>query len=158
MDIPDRSAGDPRIVEEVGLIMGDLMTAEDDAATIRWTAVPLLEFDPWLRTHPEYLDNGLPRYTVVTLNLASGARSVVADATETPGARDYWIAEVFQDELCNETRELRPLCPVHSGKTPRILVPEISEGGLVWQCNDDRSVRCDLGSYWRWRRSFSLSP
>jgi len=146
---------DDPIGKEVDLIMGDLMTVDDNALDIGWTAVPLGEDDTHWHTYPEYLDDGSLRYIVVTLNLRSGARVVVADALSTPGFRDYWIAEAFQDALCDETRELRPLCPVHSGKTPRILVPEIQGDRLVWQCNDDRTVQCDLGSYWQWRRSVS---
>jgi hypothetical protein len=148
----DSGMWDNSIGKEVDLIMGDLLTEDDDALNIGWTAVPLREDDAHLNTHPEYLDDGSPRYIVVTLNLGSIGRVVVADA---PGFRDYWIAEGFQDELCDETRELRPLCPVHSGKTPRILVPKLEEDWMVWQCNEDAGVRCNLGSYWQWRRSFS---
>ena len=135
------------IGKEVDLIMGDLMTMDDHPLDIRWTAVPLREDDTQWHTYPEYLDNGSSRYIVVTLNLGASGRLVLADAAATPGFRDYWIAEAFQDELCDETRELRPLCPVHSGKTPRILVPEIKGDRLVWQCNEDKTVQCDVGSY-----------
>jgi hypothetical protein len=156
MDEMDSSTWDNPIGKEVDLIMGDLMTDGDDALNIEWTAVPLREDDDahW-HSHPEYLDDGSPRYIVVTLKLESGARVVVGDAASAPGFRDYWIAEAFQDELCDETRELRPLCPVHSGKTPRILVPKLDEDWMVWQCNEDAAVHCDLGSYWQWRQSFS---
>jgi hypothetical protein len=151
----DSGTRDNPIGREVDLIMGDLMTDDDDTLNIEWTAVPLQEDDAHWHSHPEYLGDGSPRYIVVTLNLESVARVVVADATSAPGLRDYWIAEAFQDELCDETREVRPLCPVHSGKTPRILVPKLEQDWMVWQCNEDASVRCNLGSYWQWRRSFS---
>jgi hypothetical protein len=151
----DPGMRDNPIAKEVDLIMGDLMTEDDGALNIGWTAVPLQEDDTHWNTHPEYLADGSPRYIVVTLNLGSMAREVVADAASAPGFRDHWIAEAFQDELCDETRELRPLCPVHSGKTPRILVPMPDDDWMVWQCNEDKAVRCNLGSYWQWRRSFS---
>jgi hypothetical protein len=76
---------------------------------------------------------------------------MVADALSPPGVRDYFIAEVIQDELCEWLRDLRPLCPVHSKTIPRILVPSIEDDGMFWQCNEDKGVRCALGSYWRWR-------
>jgi hypothetical protein len=151
MSPPTEKAWESPIRLEVEMIMSDLMVAADARLGITWESRPLRDDDDYWE-YPKYLDDGSPRFVVVTLSIpGDGSRFMVADALNPPGMRDYFIAEAVQDDICDALHELRPLCPVHSGPTPRILVPSNESDGMYWQCNEDPNVRCALGSYWPWR-------
>jgi hypothetical protein len=91
--------------------MDDLLTVDDLTLGFHWETRPIRDDeDNPHSSHPEYLDDGSPRYVAVTFSLPDGGgRFMVADALSPPGVRDYFIGEVIQDELCDWLRDRRPL-------------------------------------------------
>jgi hypothetical protein len=137
-------AEDRTVHDELFRIIEDLTDTlrADDRAT--WEVRPLRDNDDY-EHYPEYLEGEVPRYWSVTVE----GRSMVADLTSSPATRIYFMAEIAQDELAEERREVRPWCPVHRKNMMNI---QLDEGDVFWQCPDDEVVRCEVGGYWEWRR------
>jgi hypothetical protein len=139
---------DHTVHDELLLILGDLTDPfrADDRATYE---VRPLRDDDHFPHRPEILEGEVPRYWWVSVE----GRSLVADLTSPPASRIYFMAEMAQDTLAEERREALPWCPVHR---TRMMIVELEEDEVFWQCPDDRNVRCEIGGYWAWRRRLGL--
>jgi hypothetical protein len=75
-------------------------------------------------------------------------RSEVADLTMPSATRTYFLADMAQSKIIEESTEARPWCPVHRRNMLRVRE---EAGSVFWQCPEDDAVRCGVGAYWTWR-------
>lgn len=143
---PVDGAEDHIVSDELRRIVEDLTDPLHPDDSTAWEVRPLRD-DDYFEHYPEYLEGDVPRYWWVTVE----GRSMVADLEMPSASRVFFMADMAQDEVIEETREARPWCPVH-GKN--MLNIRLEEDEVFWQCPDDEQVRCEVGGYWAWRRSF----
>jgi hypothetical protein len=141
------------IDEKVNLIMSDLSPRGPSHFIIRWDTRPLRPDDVFWQS-PEDLDDGSPRFWVVSVTVDGHANVHVTDAQSPVWIRDYYMADWAQDEVSEDTREPLPGCPVHSHTLMRA---EIEGEHLLWKCTRDDAIRCNLGTYWSWQSSLKTA-
>jgi hypothetical protein len=57
--------------QEIEMIMNDLLTPDDQSLSLKWESRPLRDDEPsW--EYPKYLDDGSPRFFIVTLTFEPG--------------------------------------------------------------------------------------
>jgi hypothetical protein len=132
------------VPNEVRRIVADL-TDPPDPDGVPWGVWPLRDDDDSLY-RPEYLDGGVPRFWWVSVQ----GRGQAVDLTAPSAIRIYFLADMAQDKIIEESTQARPWCPVHRRN---MLNVRLEEDSVYWQCPDDEAVRCDVGGYWPWRRA-----
>jgi hypothetical protein len=58
----------------------------------------------------------------------------------------FFLGDVLQDSVIEETKEARPRCPKHAHPL------NLHDEGY-WFCPSDHDLRCPFGEYWEWRKS-----
>lgn len=81
----------------------------------------------------------------------SGGQSAIDSDMPAP-VRDFFIADVAQDVINDETLQSRPLCPCHNHQLI-LKIEEAPRSQLVWLCPSDSSLFCPVGEFWEWQSS-----